>query len=174
LDVSGFVQGHLTLPAVIAIQRRATNTECVAFVGRGTIFGMPDQTLVVLASDHQEAAWPLVHVSAVIRWLRGDYSTAHLQVGARLTEQSTVFAINGESTLVESRLGHLSENRHPGPGSRLRFDDYTTLVVKRCAIVPQPPRSEQNRVPSTNSDFDDFDRMIEVLTKMAALSLQDF
>lgn len=136
---------------------------------------MADQTLVVLVSDHQEAAWPLVHVSAVIRWLMGDYSTAHLQVGARLTEQSTVFAINGESTLVESRLGHLCEHhRHPRPGSRLMFDDYTTLVVKRCVIVPKSPRSEQNRVPSTSSDSDDFDRMIEVLTKMGALSLQDF
>lgn len=115
---------------------------------------MGDQTIVVLESEEEERGLPLPYVTSVIRWLRGEYS--------------------GDSTIVEGWLVARWNDRYPGPGSRMKVDDHTALVVKRCVIVPQQARSQQNQLSSTDSGPNDFDRMIDVMTKMTGLSMHDF
>jgi hypothetical protein len=140
----------------------------------GNIGRMADQTIVVLVSDHEPRALPLAFASSVIHWLRGGRDKEHLQIGARLTEESTVFTVSGRSEIVESWLADRCGTKRAGPGSRMIFDDNTSFVVKRCVVAPQPAQKQQNRSSSTDSGSDDFGRMIDVMTKMAAVPISNF
>jgi hypothetical protein len=134
---------------------------------------MTDHTIVVLSQAEGEAL-SLMRADGVIRWLRGTRDSASLQIGARLTEGSTVFTVSGHSVIVESWLAERCKDKWAGPGSRMVIDDNAVLVVKRCVIAPQPPQARQTAARSSSSESDDFGWMIDTVNKMAALSIGDF
>ncbi|MBN7319261.1 hypothetical protein IUS99_21085 [Mycobacteroides abscessus subsp. massiliense] len=59
---------------------------------------------------------------------------------------------------------------------RDRYARNYPLTIKRVAVTPMPPKpkSQQNQTVVVVPESDDFGRMLDAMTKMASMSMQDF
>lgn len=96
-----------------------------------------------------------------------------LKVTARLTSSKAIFTVTGRWEQIHDQLVKLGAALNPGPASTVTVYE-RVLTVKSCTIIPAPPKP--SRVQNTPSaPFDDgYNQMMELVFKMATLSLQSF
>lgn len=110
-------------------------------------------------------------------------------VAFRLTDHSAVFTLHGEYSEAQKALAWLCPSCDPDSeaycwhaetGSAMsvrdRYARNYPLTIKRVAVTPMPPKpkSQQNQTVVVVPESDDFGRMLDAMTKMASMSMQDF
>ncbi|WP_457063020.1 hypothetical protein [Mycobacteroides abscessus] len=111
------------------------------------------------------------------------------EVAFRLTDRSVIFTLHGQYSEAQKALAWLCPScdsgsetycRHAQTGSAMsvqdRYGHNHPLTIKRVAVTPMPPKpkSQQNQTVVVVPESDDFGRMLDAMTKMASMSMQDF
>ncbi|MBN7355517.1 Uncharacterised protein [Mycobacteroides abscessus subsp. abscessus] len=144
---------------------------------------MPDyDALIVLESKiaYLATAWDV----------RGLIEKGRTHVAFRLTDRGAVFTLGGRYHETQKALAALCPDCrerqltycwHAKPNlevSALDSRGFThPLTIKRCVIAPAAPQPARQNNPSSGSGSgspDDFDRLLDAMTKMATLSMQDY